>query len=89
MDAEQPERLTVGPGTLALLGEAMFGAPLVGRLLDAYLRDRGRDPAARWVLVITGAEIVQAPPEPEQEQGEGAGAAVTAPAPEHTAENPS
>ena len=83
------ERLVVGPRTLALLAEAMFGAPAVPALLDAFVEGAGMgaDRSRRWTLVLTGAEIVRA--SPEQEQGEGAGAVTAAPAPEHTAENPS
>lgn len=56
---DTPERHDVAPGTLALLADLMFGAPLVPKVLDAYLRDRGLDPARRWRLVLTGAAVVE------------------------------
>lgn len=53
-----PEQIEVAPGTLSLLGGAALGAPLVGAVLDAYLKDRGHDPSKKWRLVLTGAVIV-------------------------------
>jgi hypothetical protein len=56
--APPAEQLEIAPGTLALLGDVAFGAPLVPALLDAYLKDRGHDPARRWKLKLLGAVIV-------------------------------
>lgn len=59
-----PEQIEVAPGTLALLDEVVFGSPLVPKLLDAYLRDRGHDPARKWKLRLLGAVIVSDDEEP-------------------------
>jgi hypothetical protein len=67
------ERLALEAGTLALLADLMFGAPLVPKVLDAYLKDRGADPDRRWRLVLTGAEVVADEDAPAAPPGGGAG----------------
>ena len=65
-DRTPPEQIEVAPGTLALLGDVVFGAPLVPAILDAYLRDRGHPPDRKWKLKLLGAVIVADAAEQEE-----------------------
>jgi hypothetical protein len=56
--AQPAAQIEVAPGTLALLGDVVFGAPLVPALLNAYLTDRGHDTSRPWKLKLLGAVIV-------------------------------
>jgi hypothetical protein len=71
--AAPPERLVVGPRLRALLADAMFAAPAVPALLDAFLEGAGADPDRRWRLVLTGAEVVADDAAPTAAPGGGAG----------------